>query len=168
MKKCAPSFPKLGALAYKVKFDSKHFSIFIFSSSFWLSVRNFFYCGTSLFYCGTSLFTVVLHFLLLYFTFYCCTSLLTVVLHFFTIGLHFKKLKKNIGLHRRKCTKIKTIDFARFHQQNQHLPSSTSSAPSSELVSQEESFLWSATSTNLSQRELTTVKRNLELDFIQY
>ena len=26
MKKCAPSFPKLGALAYKVKFDSKHFS----------------------------------------------------------------------------------------------------------------------------------------------
>ena len=24
--------------------------------------------------------------------------------HFFTVGLHFKKLKKTIGLHRRKCT----------------------------------------------------------------
>ena len=59
---------------------------------------HFFYCGTSLFllwyltfYCGTSLFTVVLHFF-------------TVGLHFFTVGLHFKKLKKTIGLHRRKCT----------------------------------------------------------------
>ena len=62
-----------------------------FSSSFWLSVRNFFYCGTSLFYCGTSLFTVVLHFLLLYFT-------------FFTVVLHFKTFQKTVVLHCRKCT----------------------------------------------------------------
>ena len=66
-----------GKLGFSASIDNYEIlGIFIFSSSFWLSVRNFFYCGTSLFYCGTSLFycgtslfTVVLHFLLLYFTF---------------------------------------------------------------------------------------------------
>merc|ERR1739844_156616 len=43
-------------------------------------------------YRSVTFFTVVLHFLYWYFTF-------TVVLHFFTVGLHFKKLKKTIGLH---------------------------------------------------------------------
>ena len=47
---------------------------------------------------GFHFFTVGLHFFTVGLHFF------TVGLHFFTVGLHFKKLKKTIGLHRRKCT----------------------------------------------------------------